>query len=51
MSDLLSVQPLCSVPSASLSLASAAALALANSPFQPVVAQDDDSPADLGAWR
>ena len=35
----------------SLSLAGAAALALAGSPIQPVVAQEDGSAADLGTME
>ena len=35
----------------SLSVASAAALAIASSPFQPVAAQEDGSVADLGVME
>ena len=35
----------------SLSVATAAALALASTPIQPIAAQDDDSAADLGVME
>ncbi|KZR83072.1 hypothetical protein PMIT1342_00429 [Prochlorococcus marinus str. MIT 1342] len=51
MINFLSVQFQCSVPFVSLSLTSATALALANTPIQPVAAQEDGSADDLGVME
>ncbi len=52
MSDLLSIQfQVLRSLRLSLSLTGASALALANTPIQPVVAQDDGSAADLGVME